>query len=93
MWNIILIIVAVVIFVIYAIVVTIGMLKGMKKIELYENAFADIQEKSNKAYEEMKDVDILGAFEADDDVGAAFDAIKAIVDELNNYINTENIDE
>ena len=93
MLNIILIIAAGVILIIYAIIATIGMLRGMKKIELYENAFTDIQEKSNKAYEEMKAVDILGAFEADDDVGAAFDEIKAIVDELNNYINTENIDE
>lgn len=93
MLNIILIIAIGVILIVYGIIATIGMFKGIKKIELYEKAFADIQEKSNKAYEEMKAVDELGAFEADDDVGAAFDEIKAIIDELNNYINTENIDE
>ena len=76
----------------YAIIVTIGMLKGLKKVELYEQVFKEIKEKSNKAYAEMKDIDTLGAFEADDDVGVVFDEIKNIVEELDNYI-TENVNE
>lgn len=93
MLDIILIIVAAIVLVGYSLFATIGMIKGMKKAELYEEVFKNIKLNANKAYEEMKDVDTLGAFEADDDVGAAFDEIKSIVDELNNYINTENIDE
>jgi len=89
----ILIIVAGIIFVAYSIFATIGMIKGMKKAELYTEIFNNIKLKANRAQEEMTAVDTLGAFEADDDVGAAFDEIKSIVDELNNYINTETIDE
>ena len=91
MIDIIIIIIAIVL-IVYAIAVTIGILKGLKKVELYEQVFKDMKEKSNRAYMEMKDIDTLGAFEADDDVGAVFEEIKSIVDELNNYI-TENVNE
>ena len=91
--DIILIIVAGIILVVYSIFATIGMIKGMKKAELYEEIFKNIKLNANKAQEEMEAVDTLGAFEADDDVGAAFDEIKSIVEELNNYINTETIAE
>ena len=86
----ILVILLILVLVVYCIVVTIGMIRGMKKTEHYERAFDDIKAMANAAYEQMKEVDTLGAFEADDDVGQTFDEIKRLVDELNNYI-TENI--
>jgi hypothetical protein len=84
--------IGIVFIIIYAIIVTIGMLKGLKKVELYEQVFQEMKEKSNKAYAEMKDIDELGAFEADDEVGDVFDEIKNIVEELDKYI-TENVNE
>lgn len=76
----------------YGITVTVGMLKGLKKTELYERVFEDIKTRANDAYLQMKEVDTLGAFEADDDVGQTFDEIKRLVDELNKYI-VENVNE
>lgn len=88
----IIIIVICVILLAYSIVVTVGMIRGLKKVELYESIFENVKTRANMAYTQMKEVDTLGAFEADDDVGAIFDEIKALVDELNNYI-VENINE
>ena len=34
----------------------------------------------------MKDADIKGSFESDDEVGSAFTQLKTIVEELNNEI-------
>lgn len=76
----------------YGITVTVGMLKGLKKTELYERVFDDIKNRVNDAYLQMKEVDTLGAFEADDDVGQTFDEIKRLVDELNKYV-VENVNE
>jgi len=73
-------------------ITTIGMLKGMKKTEEYERVFADIKNKANNAYIQIKEVDTLGAFEADDDVGITFTEILNIVEELNNYV-IANIEE
>lgn len=88
----IIIIALIVILIIYGIVCTIGLLKGLKKVELYESLFEDIKIKVNDAYIGMKDIDTLGAFEADDEVGVIFTNLKELVDELNNYI-TENVNE
>ena len=57
MLNIILIIVGIIVVFFYIIFATIGMIKGMKKVELYEEVFTDIKEKANSAYKEMKEID------------------------------------
>jgi ABC-type thiamine transport system substrate-binding protein len=88
----IIIIAIIVVLILYGIITTIGLLKGLKKVELYESLFEDIKIKVNDTYIEMKDIDSLGAFEADDEVGVVFTNMKELVDELNNYI-TENINE
>ena len=85
-------IIVVLVLLIWSSIATIGMIKGLKKVELYERIFNDMKERAGRAYAEMKDIDTLGAFEADDDVGQVFDEIKNIVDELNNYIS-ENVNE
>ena len=41
---------------------------------------------ANRAYKRMKEADRLGAFEADDDVGYAFQEIKESVTELNTFL-------
>jgi ABC-type thiamine transport system substrate-binding protein len=88
----IIIIAIIVVLILYGIFTTIGLLKGLKKVELYESLFEDIKIKVNDTYIEMKDIDSIGAFEADDEVGVVFTNMKELVDELNNYI-TENINE
>lgn len=83
-------IIIIIILLIYSIVVSIGMIKGMKKTEMYETEFNIIRNKINQAYSDMKEIDTLGAFEADDDVGAVFTEMKNITEELNAYV-VENI--
>lgn len=90
MVEIIIVIIVILALFIWAVTATIGMLKGLKKVELYEKVFDEMKEKANRAYAEIQDIDTLGAFEADDDVGQVFTEIKNIVEELNNYI-TENV--
>lgn len=43
----------------------------------------DVYEKTLTAYERMKDADLNGAFESEDEVGASFNDIKDILQELN----------
>jgi hypothetical protein len=46
----------------------------------------DIKQKVNIAYDAIKDADIRGSFESDDEVGAVFTEIKEIVEKLNETI-------
>ena len=43
-------------------------------------------EKTKAAHDQMKQVDYMGSFEADDEVGSIFKNIKQVVDQLNDYI-------
>jgi hypothetical protein len=43
-------------------------------------------EKTKESYDQMKQVDYMGSFEADDEVGTIFRNIKQVIDQLNNYI-------
>ncbi len=73
---------------------TIGMLRGLKKTEYYEATLSNVGKRIFDTYIKMKDIDTLGAFEADDDVGIIFTELKTLINELQNYIseetNTEN---
>jgi hypothetical protein len=46
----------------------------------------DVKQKVNIAYDALKDADIRGSFESDDEVGAVFTEIKEIVQKLNETI-------
>lgn len=46
----------------------------------------DVKEKVNIAMDALKDADIRGSFESDDEVGAVFTEIKEIVQKLNETI-------
>lgn len=46
----------------------------------------DVEEKVNIAYDALKDADIRGSFESDDEVGAVFTQIKEIVEKLKETI-------
>jgi cell division protein FtsB len=75
--------------IIWAVFATIGMFKGLKKTEQYESTLENIRKRIFNAYTQMKEIDTLGAFEADDDVGIIFTELKELVNELQNYIDEE----
>ena len=41
----------------------------------------------------MRDIDSTGHFEADDEIGSIFDSIKEIINDLNNFVESEEISE
>lgn len=55
-------------------------------IELYNNKLITIREKALQTEIKLKDIDIRGSFEADDEVGFIFKDIRAISTELTNTI-------
>jgi hypothetical protein len=52
----------------------------------YQTKFDEIREKSLQTEIQLKELDIKGAFESDDEVGFVFKAIKDINSELNQTI-------
>lgn len=71
----------------YSVFSTMGMIKGMKKCEGYEDWIQDTKERIIDAYDKMKEVDAIGAFESDDDTGIIFQEIKSIVTEITEHMN------
>jgi hypothetical protein len=59
-----------------------------KKIEIYETFVTTSYEGINRAYTIIKNIDIRGAFEADDEVGEVFKIMKFEIDRLKNIIDT-----
>lgn len=52
----------------------------------YQNKFDEIREKALQTEIQLKDLDIKGAFESDDEVGFVFKSINEISSELNQTI-------
>jgi len=63
--------------------------RALNRIEMYEEWIIDIKNTILDAYLMMKKVDILGAFEASDEVGQSFKALLHISNQLNNKVNPE----
>lgn len=67
-------------------------------ITQYERWILSYRTMVNEAFDIMHEADLRGAFESDDEVGNAFKAIKAVVDDLQKFtvetiVKTENIEE
>lgn len=82
------------------IAINIGIKRMEAKIKFYEDnqmAMAqyiiDVRTKVDNAYQVMKEADLRGAFEADDEVGDVFKLMKQIVDDLDAYIKIEEAKE
>jgi HAMP domain-containing protein len=58
-----------------------------------EEWVSNIQQDIGTAYSNMKQIDIKGSFESDDEVGTTFKALKEIVDEIYTLTNPENNDD
>lgn len=71
----------------------------IKQVESYEESlsnmyyiFEEIRRLSTDTQINLKELDIRGVFEADDEVGVTFKNIKAISDDLTEFINKTKFD-
>lgn len=54
---------------------------------LHYNFVEQLKTKINQANSEIRNADRLGAFESSDEVGASFNIIKEVIDDLNRGVN------
>ena len=64
-----------------------------RKTELLETWIEDFSERVARVQQEMSDIDSTGHFESDDEIGAIFDSIKEIINDLNNFVESEETNE
>ena len=64
-----------------------------RKTELLETWVEDFSDRIAQVQQELKDIDSTGHFESDDEVGSIFDSIKDIINDLNNFVEREEISE
>lgn len=57
-------------------------IRALKKIEIYERWISDCKSGILQTYMNMRMIDNMGAFEADDMVGSTFRELKRLIDEL-----------
>ena len=65
----------------------------IRKTELLETWIEDFSERVARVQQEMSDIDSTGHFESDDEIGAIFDSIKEIINDLNNFVESEETSE
>ena len=70
----------------YAGAVTYALIVSQKKVSLYEQFIIDLRDRFEAAYNMIKESDIRGSFEADDEVGDVFTIIKQTVEDLNSRV-------
>ena len=64
-----------------------------RKTELLETWIEDFSDRIADVQQELSDIDSTGHFEADDEIGSIFDGIKEIINDLNNFVESEEISE
>ena len=64
-----------------------------RKTELLETWIEDFSGRVARVQQEMSDIDSTGHFESDDEIGSIFDSIKEIINDLNNFVESEEISE
>jgi len=64
-----------------------------RKTELLETWIENFSDKVSQVQSDLNDIDSTGHFESDDEIGAIFDSIKDIIDDLNNFVESEEISE
>ena len=65
----------------------------IRKTELLETWMEDFSDRVSQVQSDLKDIDSTGHFESDDEIGAIFDSIKDIINDLNNFVEQESISE
>ena len=64
-----------------------------RKTELLETWIEDFTDRISRVQQELKDIDSTGHFEADDEIGSIFDSIKEVINDLNDFVESEEISE
>jgi hypothetical protein len=64
-----------------------------RKTELLETWIENFGERVSQVQSDLNDIDSTGHFESDDEIGAIFDSIKEIINDLNNFVESEEISE
>ena len=64
-----------------------------RKTELLETWIEDFTDRVNRVQQELSDIDSTGHFEADDEIGTIFEGIKEVINDLNNFTESEEISE
>ena len=64
-----------------------------RKTELLETWVEDFSDRVNRVQQELSEIDSTGHFESDDEIGSIFDSIKEIINDLNNFVESEEISE
>ena len=73
------------------IVITLGFttFNQMRKVERLETWVEDYAQRIQDTKQVLEEIDSKGSFEADDEIGVVFTAIKEAVDEINEITETE----
>lgn len=61
----------------------------LRKYEILETNLLNVYVGFQTAYQNMKDMDTLGAFAADDEIGTTFEAIQLIIQDLTTFLGVE----
>ena len=64
-----------------------------RKTELLETWIENFSNKIVDVQQELSDIDSTGHFESDDEIGAIFEGIKEVINELNDFTEGESISE
>jgi hypothetical protein len=64
-----------------------------RKTELLETWIENFSDKVSQVQSDLNDIDSTGHFESDDEIGAIFESIKDIINDLNNFVEQESISE
>ena len=60
-----------------------------RKTELLETWMEDFSDRVSQVQNDLSDIDSTGHFESDDEIGAIFEGIKDIINDLNNFVEGE----
>ena len=64
-----------------------------RKTELLETWMEDFSDRVSQVQNDLSDIDSTGHFESDDEIGAIFEGIKDIINDLNNFVESEETSE
>ena len=64
-----------------------------RKTELLETWVENFSDRISQVQRELKEIDSTGHFEADDEIGSIFDSIKEVINDLNDFVESEEIRE
>ena len=64
-----------------------------RKTELLETWIEDFSDRIADVQRELSDIDSTGHFESDDEIGAIFEGIKDVINDLNKFVESEEISE